>query len=180
MNLSLEPHQLVAHWVPGFVLLLLTPFIYPDWYVQIRHWLPEDPISRAFIWVVLPFVAGQLIDAFRNSLIEDALDERWPKRKVNWAFFFSGDKENLDRLRRFFFDYYVIDVNLAFAALCFTLWRLLEWMWEWPYAQWHHWHWGQWHFGQAIAGIVVISLLLRDARSLRMEIADCTNRTRST
>lgn len=173
MNISLEPHQLVAHWVPGFILLLLATFIYPDWYAQIRHWLPEDPLSRGFIWVVLPFVSGQLIDAFRNSFIEEALDKRWPKRKVNWRFFFSGDKETVEKLRRSFFDYYVFDANLALPALCFTVWRLLECIWELTYGQWHNWHWAQ-CLGLAVAGVAVTFLLLWDARSLRLEIAEHT------
>jgi hypothetical protein len=162
MNLSLEPHQLVAHWIPGFILLLLTTFLYPDWYAQVEQLLPKDGLSRGFIWLVLPFVSGQLIDCFRNSLIEEAVDKRWHKKEVNWEFFFSGDKEKLEKLRRSFFDYYVFDANLAFPSLCFSLWRLLDWWW------------GKWHWGQCIAGMVMTFLLVWDARSLRMEIAEKT------
>jgi hypothetical protein len=176
MNLSLEPHQLVAHWVPGLILLLLATFLYPDWYAQISQLLPQDHLSRGFIWVVLPFVSGQLIDCFRNSVIEEALDNWWPEKKVSWDFFFSGDKEKVEKLRRSFFDYYVFDANLVLPALCFTIWRLLECICEWTYFQWHHWHWAQWLvcLGLAATGVAVTFLLVWDARSLRIEIAKHT------
>ena len=167
MNITLEPHQLVAHWIPGFILLLLATFICPGSYAKISHWLPQDTLSKGFIWVVLPFVSGQLIDALRNSLIEEALDKCckkwWPDREVNWPFFFSGDKEDVEKLRRSFFDYYVFDANLAFPALCFTIWRL--WLGS---------------LGLAVAGFAVTALLIWDARSLRKEIAEHTNKTRGT
>jgi hypothetical protein len=97
--------------------------------------------------------------------MEEALDKCcqkwWPRRKVNWPFFFSGDKEDVEKLRRSFFDYYVFDANLAFPALCFTIWRLRL---------------GS--LGLAIAGVAVAALLIWDARSLRKEIAEHTNQTR--
>jgi hypothetical protein len=79
VDISLRPHQLVAHWVPGFVLLMLIPLLKPDWYSRIKTNLLTDQVSRGFIWVVLPFVAGQLIDCVRNSLFEPLLD-RWQKQ----------------------------------------------------------------------------------------------------
>ena len=167
MNISLEPHQIVAHWVPGFILLILATFVCPQSYAQIRPWFPQDHLLKGLIWVVLPFVSGQLIDAFRNSLIEDGLDKCckkwWPKREVNWPFFFLGSKEDVEKLRRSFFDYYVFDANLAFPALCFTIWRICSG-----------------HLALAVVGFTVTALLIWDARSLRKEIAELTNQTRGT
>jgi hypothetical protein len=89
MNISLKPHQLVAHWVPGFILLILIPVLKPDWYEQVKTLLPTDQVSRGVIWVVLPFVAGQLIDSLRNLIFERLLDNL-QQQKVNWDLFFTG------------------------------------------------------------------------------------------
>lgn len=161
MNISLEPHQWVAHWVPGFILLSLYPVLMPDFYAQASaHLLPTDALFRGFIWVVLPFASGQLIDCFRNSVLEDCMDKRW--QEVNWDFFFKADKEKLEKLRRSFFDYYVFDINLAIPSFFFSLWRLVEWIW------------GPWHWVQCICGLGITFLLVWDARSLRIEIAKHT------
>ena len=90
MNISLKPHQLVAHWVPGFVLLILVPVLVPDWYGQVKGLLPTDPLLCGLIWIVMPFVSGQIIDSLRNAVLEELLDRWWKRRKqrkVNWDFF---------------------------------------------------------------------------------------------
>ena len=161
MNISLKPHQLVAHWMPGFILLALVPVLKPDWYDTVKPILPADHISRGFIWVVLPFVAGQLIDCTRNFVFE-AWADRWQRRRkqkdVNWKFFFSGDKDRIENLYRWFFEFYVFDMNLAFPAICFVICRLL-----------------QQHWVQALVGAALTYILYHDAWSLRREIAEHTN-----
>ena len=93
MNFSLKPHQLVAHWVPGFVFLLLVPVLHPDLYARLKTLLPSEQASRGLIWVVMAFVSGQLIDCIRNALFERWRDKR---QEVNWDFFFSGDARRLE------------------------------------------------------------------------------------
>lgn len=155
MNFSLKPHQLVAHWVPGFVFLLLVPVLHPDLYARLKTLLPSEQASRGLIWVVMAFVSGQLIDCIRNALFERWRDKR---QEVNWDFFFSGDARRLENLDRWFFEYYVFDLNLAVPTLYFFVCRLV-----------------QGHCLQSVCGLAVAGLLVFDAWSLREEIAKHTN-----
>jgi hypothetical protein len=154
MNFSLKPHQLVAHWVPGFVFLLLVTILHPDLYGRVKTLLPAEQVSRGLVWVVLAFVSGQLIDCLRNGLFEWWRDKR---QEVNWDFFFTGNAERLENLDRWFFEYYVFDLNLAVPALYFFVCRLF-----------------QGHWVQSACGLAAAGILIRDAWSLRGEIAKHT------
>jgi hypothetical protein len=64
----------------------------------------------------------------------------------------------LEKLDRWFFEYYVFDLNLAVPSICFFLFRLF-----------------QCHLLQSLAGLAVTVILVWDAWSLRGEIARHTN-----
>ncbi len=153
MNFSLKPHQLVAHWVPGFILLILIPALYPGISEKVNQLLPTGDALRGFVWAVLAFVLGQLLDAVRN-LLENVWD-RWSK--VNWAFFIRSEDALVERLRTSWFRYYVFDHNLALSLLCFSIVRLVSR-----------------HFLEFLIGFVATCIFVADAYSLRKEIAKHT------
>jgi hypothetical protein len=112
-------------------------------------------LQRGFVVVVLAFVAGQLLDCLRNGLFESWRDRR---QEVNWDFFFRGPEERVDKLDRWFFEYYVFDFNLAVPTFYFSVLRLL-----------------QGHWVQCVGGLAATAILVRDFWSLREEIAKHTN-----
>ncbi len=127
MNFSIQPHQLVAHWVPGLILLVFIRVVGQNFEGVVKIPLPSGEAARLFTYSVLAFALGQLLDAIRN-LVEHILD-RWDK--VNWDFFFEGPQEKIERLDRHYFTYYVFDANLTIACTCFMFAELLlrDWVW---------------------------------------------------
>lgn len=117
MNFSLKPHQLVAHWVPGFVVLTM-------WLLADVHYAKLHPYYTArwseinaelgsglslLLAAIVPFVIGQALDALRN-LIEGLLDWR---QKIDWLAEFKLDEKNLNLFENTYFTYYVFSANLC-------------------------------------------------------------------
>lgn len=150
MNFSLKPHQLVAHWVPGVVLLMLIPVIHPSLYGRLEPLLPHGEALRVTVYAILAFVVGEFLDCVRD--ISECLWDRWSR--VNWDFFFEADAPQLERLRDSYFTYYVFNYNLALSLLYFSFAQLAKW-----------------HLGWFAGGLVVACIFIYDARSLRKEIA---------
>ena len=149
MSFSLRPHQLVAHWVPGFMLLLFILALRPSVYKDLEVFLPPDS-ARIALGVVLAFVLGQLLDAVRNVLEElwDQLDE------IKWEFFLDADRGTIDKLEDFYFTYYVFSSNLALPLFGFYWYFLIHL-----------------RTGEALASIVATIVSVWDSISLRIEIA---------
>lgn len=153
MNFSLKPHQLVAHWVPGFVLLIVFPVLHPSIFDKVKPSLPSGDVLRGLVWAVLAFVLGQFLDAIRN-LLENVWDH-WSN--VEWAFFFHGEDARVEKLRTSYFTYYVFDHNLALTLLYFSIVRL-----------------GSRHFLDGFLVLVATCIFVADAYLLRKEIAEHT------
>lgn len=112
MDFSLRPHPLVAHWVPGFVVVVATLFwrfnwSYRDLVLAIAPTTTSGTLSL-FGLAVIAFVLGQILDAFRDSFWEWLWDYVWP---LDWGFFFSGESSKIDNLEAWYFTYYVLDTN---------------------------------------------------------------------
>jgi hypothetical protein len=115
MNFSLKPHQLIAHWVPGFVVAFLIACV-----VRLVNDWPLGPLLSSgpiFLLAVAAFIVGQLIDAIRNNWIEGW---GWWKSKssvdVDWDFFFRCQDQRLENLDNFYYVYYLFDVNVLIAV----------------------------------------------------------------
>jgi hypothetical protein len=126
MNFSLKPHQLVAHWVPGFVVLTMWMLadvhyanIHPSY---IAYWSKINTLVGSSFSVLLaaivPFVIGQVLDALRN-LTEEWLDKM---EKIEWLAEFKLDEKELNLFENTYFTYYVFSANLCIGlALGFLL-----------------------------------------------------------
>lgn len=179
MNLSLKPHPLIAHWVPGFVLLLMILLSAFDWrYESLIARIPSELHSASliiFALAVLAFVSGQFLDAVRNGLIEECWDYCEEKRQIqqlNWGFFFDGDEAQLKHLHEHYFTWYVANLNLSLAivfggavSLVLALYRNYPWHLILPVT---------------IGIVAVIVIFMRDASGLRKEIKDNINRCYTT
>lgn len=62
---------------------------------------------------VAAFAAGEILDAFRD-LIEDLWDHF---QRVEWDFFFEGQKDEVEKLMGSYFTYYVFDCNMSLAIV---------------------------------------------------------------
>ncbi len=98
MNFSLRPHPLVAHWVPGFLFVVIIEFCYDNLQSQLPRMLsPSSTTNSAFnilAVVVIAFVVGQVFDAFRD-VAENLLDKYLKKKahwKVYWHFSFGVNR----------------------------------------------------------------------------------------
>jgi hypothetical protein len=122
MNFSLRPHPLVAQWVPGMVALFLILLSSFGWsynsLVLVFASTPQGLVFSGVVLAVLAFVVGQILDAYRDSFLEDQWDdENGGKNKIRWNFFFEGEAERLKNLEEWYFTWYVLDVNLGSAII---------------------------------------------------------------
>jgi hypothetical protein len=158
MNFSLKPHQLVAHWVPGFVLLVFVPVLHPGVYDNVKCLPPHGDVLRSLTCVVFAFVLGEFLDACRD-LLENVWD-LWSE--VYWDFFSEAPDADVEKLRTSHFTYYVFNHNLALPLLYFLILRLTS----------HH-------IVEFLVALAVAIVFVANAVTLRREIAKITKRFQS-
>jgi hypothetical protein len=151
MSFSLRPHQLVAHWVPGFMLLLAVQLWHPTTYDRALASLPSDRAALTLVWIVSAFAVGQVLDSLRD--LSECCWDRWSEA-MDWDFFFKAERARVDQLDDFYFTYYVFNANLVLPLLAFCLVTA-----------------GSGHYLLGIAIVVAVGVVVCDARSLRKEIA---------
>jgi len=171
MNFSLKPHQLVAHWVPGFVVLtmwLLADIHYANTHSNyIAYWSKITKITTlvgsgfsVLLAAIVPFVLGQVLDALRNWN-EDRLDRR-PESEIKWTAQFKLAEPQLNLFEDSYFTYYVFSANLCIGLVLGFLLTLSIFPLD---------HW----ILYSVPVCVGIVLFFRDAKSLRGEIRDILN-----
>jgi hypothetical protein len=128
MRFSLKPHQLLAHWMPGFVVLAV--FFLDDLYngsgrfdrlIKAVTHTPSgagpaqpDTLDKAIVmvaFIAVAFALGQFLDAARN-LMEWGVD-RLRKHKIQWDQIMEMERDRLEVWDDYYFSYYVFDANLA-------------------------------------------------------------------
>ncbi len=176
MNFSLKPHPLIAHWIPGTIVVASAALAWNDWNVSTALALFAGDASRATISIlalsVAAFVLGEIIDAFRDFREKD---------DVNWNFFFDASEEEIKRLNESYFTYYVLGRNLVWAlliALAFFIWHPPAWA-SWNTLSGDHPTWRTWsRFVLAvIAALGAAWILNKDSKGLRDEIKTHTKKT---
>jgi hypothetical protein len=171
MNFSLKPHPLIAHWVPGVVVLVTALLAWRDWSVSKVLATFAGDASRATVSVlvlsVVAFVIGEILDSFRNCREDHA---------VNWDFFFEEtSEEKVERLNNYYFTYYVLEKNLK-SAINLALLIFVGW------ACWKLWSGNLFSYPQIgwavplfLLAVFAIFILHKDSESLRVEIIKHTN-----
>jgi len=84
MNFSLRPHQLVAHWVPGFVFAFSVATV-----ICLLSNRSFEDLFRAgplLLLSIAAFIAGQVIDAMRSCILEFSKRLQALTGKINFDF----------------------------------------------------------------------------------------------
>lgn len=161
MNFSIKPHQVVAHFVPGFILVCAIALPLAGW--------RATKLFEGGIWfavTIAGFAAGEVIDAFRNRCLEG-----WFKEKVDWDFFFRTRDQRLANLDEFYYVYYLFDLNLLIAIVaglivnvtCFTIPGIGL-----PSAVVDTVH--AWHVVVLVGAVLACIVLFADAKDLRGDL----------
>jgi hypothetical protein len=176
MNFSLRPHQLIAHWIPGFVVLCIC-FVcdlhYNFGYLHRVQRLLENTENKSVFLeksiVVLVFAAavltlGQFLDALRD-IIEWLLHRR-PGWKIRWEKIAAMKPERLAAWDDFFFSYYVFSANLTIGIFVVFLFLALNLSF--------HMSWGK-----LLVHCLVVALVFGfDAYILRCDVRIILNETK--
>ncbi len=174
MNFSLKPHPLIAHWVPGGLVVVAVLMAWNDWSVSTVLALFAGDASKATISIIVlsvaAFVIGEIFDSLRDGRESD---------DVNWDFFYDASEDEIKRLNESYFTYYVLDKNLVCAISV-----------AWVFFAWHPPAWACWNTLSchpscctglcflAVTAIVGITIwiLVRDSKLIRDEIKRHTNK----
>ncbi|MHB8302710.1 MAG: hypothetical protein ACYDC6_07745 [Acidobacteriaceae bacterium] len=116
MKFALNFHVLIAHWVPGFlVVMAMRPVLLSSTSPVLKSLLGTDstngPIAVLSI-VVAAFLVGEVLDAVRDLLLENILDRFQP---LKWEFLASGETDKIENFKSYYFTYYVFDWNVSLA-----------------------------------------------------------------
>ena len=125
MKFELNSHILIAHWIPGFFLVMaFRPMLIASTSDPIKSLMGSGTMGgeaiTALALAVVAFLAGEFLDASRD-LLEDLWDIF---QTVEWDFFSDAKQEEIETLRSSLFSYYVFDHNVSLALIFFLLWNI--------------------------------------------------------
>jgi hypothetical protein len=166
VNLSLRPHLLISHWVPGMFVLMVVVLSHLDWKygVFIATYAKEGSVVTVSIvlFSIAAFLIGEILDSVRD-LLEYIWDKILPE--VNWDYLVTAPPDQVERFDNYYRTYYVFNMNLGLA---FALSLLMVWLGVVSLPDWAC-------RPSAIVGAVLgLFILLVDAILLRREIARVT------
>ncbi|HWG19130.1 MAG TPA: hypothetical protein VG225_01285 [Terracidiphilus sp.] len=122
MKFELNLHVLIAHWIPGFLLLMAVRPVLIDGASPLLKSLmgtgfPGGEAITALSLVVAAFLVGEILDASR-----DLLENIWDRfQGVAWDFFSDAGQDEVEKLRTSFYTYYVFDCNISLALVILLL-----------------------------------------------------------
>ncbi len=125
MKFELNSHILIAHWIPGFFLVMaFRPMLIASTSEPIKSLMGSGTMGgeaiTALALAVVAFLAGEFLDASR-----DLLEDLWDLfQTVEWNFFSDAKQEEIEILRSSLFSYYVFDHNVSLALIFFLLWNI--------------------------------------------------------
>jgi hypothetical protein len=117
MDFAPKAGPVVAELLSGFTALLLGYFALP---IKSNSLLHPDSVLAAGALTLIAWLLGTFIDAVRNLVVEHVWD--WlPGQAVNWRFFVHGNEKEVANCERYFFSFYMVDVDMAIAVGSFLL-----------------------------------------------------------
>lgn len=126
MNLSTSVHQVIAHFIPGFILLLIGALAFEHYYIERVYTDLNQLSSNGFIIaVIISFFLGFVLDAIRTSVVLICWDDCLMK-KVDF-FLKHEDEIRIKTFEKYYYVYFVFERNicisfvLGFAVQIFIL-----------------------------------------------------------
>ena len=156
MKFALSSHVLMAHWVPGFLVVMAVRALLLSCCPQVLKGLMDNSGEAITILsvVVVGFFVGEVLDAVR-----DLLEHGWDKiQPVNWDFLVKGGKDEIENFKAAYFTYYAFDCNATLALLIMSVLAFLT-----PTPSW----------ARVVLG-VFLAIFLVNAILLRKEMAPLT------
>jgi hypothetical protein len=172
MNFSLKPNPLIALWLPGTLLVIIIVWTCPYITIQDKN-IPKlfydywgslnVGIASLIIFILslIGFMAGELLDSFRD-IIEELILDKFEQYKINWDFFFEGDKEKITNLEEWYYTYYELDFNSVIAILFIIFLKVITVI--------------QISWIIILILIIPIAIMLTDMKIMRGEIVKLTKR----
>jgi hypothetical protein len=175
MNFSLKPHPLIAHWIPGMVILtFLVLFHFHGSYSAFLKDYAGNGSSvtiTIFLLSVGAFLIGEVLDSFRDGVIEpfwNWLAKKNGKNAITWDFFWKVSPEKGGQFDDYYFTYYVFNMNLSLALfLDLLFFWMAKILFPTKLPNFPSWL-------VSVVFFLCILILLRDARELRKDIARIT------
>jgi len=125
MNFPWKPHQLVGHWVPGFVVLTILLLADAHAHHATALWSKiTGSLGSNFaviLAIIIPFVIGEFLDCLRDlgEHLADKISEiKWEKLKS-----LSAEKQAV--FEDYYFVYYVFNMNLSIGLIAGYLLTLI-------------------------------------------------------
>jgi hypothetical protein len=169
MESSIKPQALMGHILPGF--LLLAVFLYflvtqaPDTFEKIDKVSSGVAAIGGVSLFLLVWLLGHICDTIRN-ICEYPLDWMFvkPAERKLWKSFYAKERDKVELLERYYYSYYVLDMNCVVAnVILFLASAAMHWV-NLIYCSW---------FGVLL--IVSTVVFLVDAALLRHEMVERVN-----
>ncbi len=116
---------MISEVLPGSLILGLISFTFFNGHQEMWKGIVTSGFAGLILssgaFLLLAWIIGTLIDAIRNGIIESVLDKF---QKIDWDFFFFGDREKARQFEEYFFAYYLLDFNFVISILLTLLFFL--------------------------------------------------------
>ena len=125
MKFSLNSHVLIAHWVPGFLVVMTVRSMLSSTSPlgeSLRGKAHTGEAIALLSIAVAAFLVGELLDAIR-----DLFEHLWDKfQPLRWDFFSTGTRDEVEKFKESHFTYYVFDCNVSLALLLVLILEILN------------------------------------------------------
>ncbi len=159
----MRPKPLLAHWVPGLAFVVISLLTLTSSVQEALLALVKTYGGFGFgiiALAILSYVIGQVFDALRDIFewVFYVIFSYLGWRDVDWYFFVKGEQRYIAGVEDWFFTYYMLNFNLAFAMISLNLvpWIVLS-------------------KGERWTSIVLVILFVADAAILRYDLVELTN-----
>lgn len=171
-KIPLNSFQILAIFFPGVLLAFASSYCYYFTSIETHdivgffRYFKDYGIGLYFSFLCFGIFLGLVLDAIRNGVLESLFNKLSKKnKKINWDYFYKGDPEKIVLLYSRYYNYYVFDINMSVALIFAFLTQLFLF-----------------HSNLIICvlaiELVIISVLIMDARALRHDIVEITKANR--
>lgn len=126
-KIPLTNFQLIAYFVPGFVSVVgcFVAFEHISSFCCLIECLKGLNVAFLVLSLIASFIIGLIFDAVRNGILDNFIDcmisRRWlrflrlQRIKIDWSYFYKGEKEEVGTFYARYFTYYCFDLNLLIS-----------------------------------------------------------------